>query len=124
MWTREGPVNLSGKLPDDDSNGMHRVAHALLTDPMPPRLAVIEYTVQYIKTNVGTGERAATLAILAIEPIVDRDESLRARALLNRERRRRHALEPMTGQLDLLDELDPDRHTPIDDDGEDDGERV
>jgi hypothetical protein len=82
---------------------MHRVALDLVEDPAQVRLAVIEYNVSKVVTDIETGARTPTLRILRIEPVVDRDEVLRVSALLGRERNRRHHRGPLPGQLDLLD---------------------
>lgn len=100
-------MNLSGKLPDE-GNGLHAIATALLEAPEVPRLAVVEFDVVKLTTDVATGGRTATLRLLAIEPVVERDEVLRVRALLARERTRRANRGPLPGQLELFGEEPPD----------------
>lgn len=96
-------MNLSGKLPDE-GNGLHSIATLLVDEPAVVRLAIVEYDVVKLTTDVATGGRTATLRVVSIEPVVDRDEVLRVRALLARERTRRNDRAPLPGQLQLFDE--------------------
>ena len=100
-------MNLSGKLPDEDANGLHRIGLDLVDDPARVRLAVVEFDVSKVTIDTATGGRTATLRLLTIEPVVDRDEVLRIRSLVGRERRRRQGAAPLPGQLALFTE-DPE----------------
>ncbi|MGZ0150683.1 hypothetical protein ACXJJ3_26735 [Kribbella sp. WER1] len=73
-------VKLAGRLPGStEHNGMSAVVRDLLTEPETTRLAVIEYDVPKIVTDVETGDRVPTLRVLRIEPAGgDKEEGYRA----------------------------------------------
>lgn len=107
-------VKLSGSLPDDDRNGLARLATAMLDNPEATHIVVAVVDVTKITTDVGTGNVVPTARICAIESF---DGQTADAAELRRLWRR--AYERRTGKLELPLELERelDAITP-DDEGE------
>lgn len=62
-------VKLAGRLPGStEHNGLSAVVGDLLREPETTRLAIIEYDVPKITTDVESGDRVPTMRVLRIEP--------------------------------------------------------
>lgn len=73
-------VKLAGRLPGStEHNGLGAVVLDLLREPETTRLAIIEYDVPKITTDVESGDRVPTMRVLRIEPAgSDKEEGYRA----------------------------------------------
>lgn len=73
-------VKLAGRLPGStEHNGMGAVVRDLLADPETTRLAIIEYDVPRIVTDVESGDHIPTMRVLRIEPAgSDKEEGYQA----------------------------------------------
>lgn len=107
-------VTMSGKLPNDDRNGLPSILTDLLDNPnqVRPVLALID--VVSVKTTPSTGERIPTLRVRSIEPIVGADAEEIDRML-------RRAVERRTGKVELPLEMEREIDALDGDGGGDDG---
>lgn len=105
-------VKLAGRLPGStEHNGMSAVVAELLKDPETTRLAVIEYDVPKITTDVESGDRVPTLRVLRIEPSGgNKDEGYQAlRELMMTSAEKRLGHEPLPfDEDDGIEVLDGD----------------
>lgn len=94
-------ATLSGRLPDDDRNGLSPLSSDLVSDPEKVRVAVVLLDCIKVTRNVDTGEESPTIRIRAIEPVVNMTtDASEMRRLLRR------AYERRTGKVELPLELE------------------
>lgn len=96
-------MNLSGKLPEEDANGLAALAGKFLEEPDAMHVVIAIIDVQKLTTSVDTKATSPTLRIRRIEPLLHNDLGT-ARRLLER------AFEMRTGKamlpIELEDELE------------------
>lgn len=92
-------MNLSGKLPEGDANGLGAIENQLIAEPGTKCVVLAVVDAAKTTTNLDTGETVATARIRRIEPLLE-DDLPHARRLLQR------AFEKRTGQVTLPFELE------------------
>lgn len=110
-------VNLSGKLPRGDTNGIAAIAMSLVDDPASHHVIIALVDCEKVVTSTDTGETLPTARIRAIEAFVGKtaDGKEAARLLRRAMDRRRHG---GNDQFELPLELERalDHLTPDDED--------
>ena len=98
-------VNLSGHLPDGESNGLGAIVHDLVVLPGRTHVLLCIVDTQKITENVDDGTRTPTVRIRRCEPITDPSDAETMRRVLVRgyERRTGKAVLPFDLETDLRD---------------------
>jgi hypothetical protein len=103
-----GLVNLSGHLPDGESNGLAAIVRELVENPAKAHVLLCIVDAQKITENVDDGTRTPTVRVRRCEPISDPDDAMTMRRVLVRgyERRTGKAVLPFDLETDLRDIFD------------------
>lgn len=88
-------VNLAGALPKASTNGLGRIAGALIDNPDQVQIAIVLLDSPKMTTNNDTGEVIPTARVRAIEPLVTTESATTAREMM------RVAYQARTGNVEL-----------------------